>query len=521
MNPPYERMFSLFQESLNKKDCLFFLDAKYFMEELFDIVVIGSGMAGLSCASLLANEGLKVTVIEQNWLPGGCTSSYPRKGFVFESGATTLVGLDEHMPLRHLLNETGIQLDARRLDTPMQVVLPDGRMATRHQSLEEWIAEAEEVFGENGQRGFWELCFKLSRFVWETSLKQKAFPPSKFSDLLQMAKSASFKQFLYARYAFLSTYQLLEKFGLHGNSTFCRFVDEQLLITAQNTCKEVNALFGATALCYTNFGNYYVDGGLINLVNPIVSFLEQHGGELKLRTKVEKVKANGKGYQVSLKPAGKPSFSVLAQKVVFAIPINNVLEVFDGRLLPTVHRKLMKSVELNSAFQMGVALREKPKTGCLHHQVHLPEPLPFLGSKSIFVSFSHPEDLSRSKNGVGSVASISTHFPDPENRFLENKEELERIILDYLDEIGHIKKGDIVFYHSSAPKSWEKWTGRKWGFVGGYPQYMHIKPWKMLDARLDGKGAYICGDSTYPGQGIPGATLSGIIAFEKFKRDHL
>ena len=50
--------------------------------------------------------------------------------------------------------------------------------------------------------------------------------------------------------------------------------------------------------------------------------------------------------------------------------------------------------------------------------------------------------------------------------------------------------------------------------------YMGIKPWRMKDARLDGHGAYICGDSTYPGQGIPGACLSGIIAVEKLMADH-
>ena len=55
--------------------------------------------------------------------------------------------------------------------------------------------------------------------------------------------------------------------------------------------------------------------------------------------------------------------------------------------------------------------------------------------------------------------------------------------------------------------------------MGGYPQYMSVKPWRMIDGRLDGKGAYICGDSTYPGQGIPGACLSGIVGYEKMKVD--
>lgn len=64
-----------------------------------------------------------------------------------------------------------------------------------------------------------------------------------------------------------------------------------------------------------------------------------------------------------------------------------------------------------------------------------------------------------------------------------------------------------------------KWTNRKWGFVGGYPQYMNIKPWEMINGRILKNKAYLCGNSTYPGQGIPGACLSGVIAFEKWKCD--
>ena len=51
------------------------------------------GMGGLSAASLLSTDGKKVLVLEAGIHPGGCGSSYARKGYVFESGATTLVDL--------------------------------------------------------------------------------------------------------------------------------------------------------------------------------------------------------------------------------------------------------------------------------------------------------------------------------------------------------------------------------------------------------------------------------------------
>ncbi|RMG57261.1 MAG: FAD-dependent oxidoreductase, partial [Bacteroidetes bacterium] len=164
-------------------------------------LVIGSGMAGLSTAALLARDGFQVTVLEQNWLPGGCSSSYPRKGYTFESGATTLVGLDPQMPLRHLLDETGIEIPAWSLATPMQVRLDDGTLLTRYQDLEAWIAEAERVFGPEGQRAFWTYCYEVSRFVWETSLRQRHFPPSSLGDLWQAARHFQPRQLRFATLA--------------------------------------------------------------------------------------------------------------------------------------------------------------------------------------------------------------------------------------------------------------------------------------------------------------------------------
>ena len=230
------------------------------------VAVIGSGMGALSVAALLASKGHKPIIFEQNWQPGGCTSSYWRKGFVFEAGATTLVGLGKGMPLQYVLDQTGIKVEARKLQLPMQVHLSNGETINRYESLEDWVIEAERVFGRKGQRQFWNECFKVSEFIWSTSLKQKHFPPSKFQDLLKAAANLSLEQLMNVPNAFVSVQSVLIKYGLDKNKLFVEFVNEQLLITAQNHAVEVNFLFGATALCYTNFPNYYVDGGSLILL---------------------------------------------------------------------------------------------------------------------------------------------------------------------------------------------------------------------------------------------------------------
>ncbi|UPJ59290.1 NAD(P)/FAD-dependent oxidoreductase [Bradyrhizobium sp. 192] len=56
------------------------------IEGQFDALVIGSGMGGLSAASLLAQNGRRVLVLEQHNVIGGLTQSYTRKGYRWSVG---------------------------------------------------------------------------------------------------------------------------------------------------------------------------------------------------------------------------------------------------------------------------------------------------------------------------------------------------------------------------------------------------------------------------------------------------
>lgn len=75
-----------------------------------DVIVIGAGMGGLTAAALFAKDRRNITLLEASHVTGGCSSSYYRKGYVFESGATTLIGFDAHQPLAKLEALTGIRI---------------------------------------------------------------------------------------------------------------------------------------------------------------------------------------------------------------------------------------------------------------------------------------------------------------------------------------------------------------------------------------------------------------------------
>lgn len=315
-------------------------------------------------------------------------------------------------------------------------------------------------------------------------------------------------------WAFWTIQDILKKYGLDENQEFVDFVNEQLLITAQNFSGEVNVLFGATALCYTNFGNYIIYGGMIQMVKKLTDWLEEKGVAIQLKTKVESVSYENGNYLVKTNDG-----DFFCEKILFGIPFNNVLEIFpEAKLQRKYSKKILKADKLNSAFQIGIGFKrpEGFEPECLHHQVHLKEPLPGIDAASVFLSYSHPIDWYRAPLDK-MVASVSCHIPNPDPNNDIDKNALAEIVLNELDARGLIPKTAIEYFHVSGAAAWERWTERKYGFVGGYPQYKNIKSWQMTDARLDGRGAFICGDSAYPGQGIPGVVLSGINAFEKMR----
>ncbi|NEQ46293.1 MAG: NAD(P)/FAD-dependent oxidoreductase [Leptolyngbya sp. SIOISBB] len=98
-----------------------------------DVIVVGSGIGGLSCGALLARYGLDVVVCESHTIPGGAAHGFERDGFKFDSGPSLYSGLSyspSPNPLRQVLDAIGEEPEWKTYDT-WGCCLPEGTFDTQ------------------------------------------------------------------------------------------------------------------------------------------------------------------------------------------------------------------------------------------------------------------------------------------------------------------------------------------------------------------------------------------------------
>ena len=76
-----------------------------------NIVIIGSGIGGLSAGILLSLLNFQVTIVEKNPLPGGLMRSYRRAGIDCPVGVHYVGALGENEPLGKMFHVLGIPVD--------------------------------------------------------------------------------------------------------------------------------------------------------------------------------------------------------------------------------------------------------------------------------------------------------------------------------------------------------------------------------------------------------------------------
>jgi len=88
------------------------------MTEKYDIVIIGSGLGGLTCAYILSKFGYRVCLLEKHFQPGGNLQTFTRKGCKFNTGMHYVGSLGKGEVLHKFFNYLDLlsKVNVKRLD---------------------------------------------------------------------------------------------------------------------------------------------------------------------------------------------------------------------------------------------------------------------------------------------------------------------------------------------------------------------------------------------------------------------
>ena len=131
---------------------------------LVDVIVVGSGLAGLSCAALLSYCDKSTVVLESHDAPGGAAHTWERRGFHFESGPSLYSGfsMDESPnPLKNIFQIVGEDCEWITYDR-WGTVLPTGEKFAAKIGPEEFGDVLQQYGGEGAVEEFAALMERMT-----------------------------------------------------------------------------------------------------------------------------------------------------------------------------------------------------------------------------------------------------------------------------------------------------------------------------------------------------------------------
>jgi len=500
-------------------------------ENTYDVIIIGSGISGLTCASLLASlYQKKVLVLEQHGKLGGFTHTFKRKiKYEWDVGLHYVGSLQSGKPVRAFFDLiTAGQVHWQKMPDPYDVfVYPDLTFPLR---------EGEETVKQDLIHLFPEEEISIRRYFRDL---HKAVRWS-----VRYAAGLLLPHWLKGFAALLSKPGRRQATALTADYLDRHFHDERLkaILTSQwgdyglPPGQSAFVIHAMIVLHYIN-GAYYPLGGARKIAESILPVVEGKGGALLVRHRVTEILIEGnrvRGVRCSEKQGGE-----LREKEFFAdmvISAIGALSTYRNLLPAAIAAARLEELEKLpagiSSVSLYIGLRDDPAT---------------IGWKGenywLFDEFDH-DNLFAGRNDLlqGKVKLLYLSFPSKKNpdaaahtmeilafvdyqpfrawaaqpvkkrdeAYQELKERIARTMIEYVESRFSGFEALIDFYELGTPLTIEHYTAHPAGIIYGIPATPARFHSESIGFRTPVKNLYLTGSDT-SGHGITGAMMSGVL----------
>jgi phytoene dehydrogenase-like protein len=392
------------------------------------------------------------------------------------------------------------------------VHLPDGNLiprTTNQSHLEAYCA----AFGDDALR-FFEWQERTADALWDLAMRLPPWPPKSFLDVPGLVGTGLPWLLRWAAQAPALALDAVRPVAAHLNGAsdpLRLFVDAQLLISSQSTSEDVNALYGAAALDLPRRGVVQLDGGMGAIAETLVDVIRQHGGKVLYRKEAVRIRMRDNRPVLVTTKRGE---EFTADVVISNLTPWNTADLFEHSIPHPLTHLPAQPADGWGAFVVYVGLDGSGLNQGfpLHHQIVVGRPLG--EGNSVFASLSLEHDAARAPAGHRAL-TLSTHtvlydwwrlYKHDRPAYDARKEEMMDKVLSAAERAIPGLRSAARLILPGTPVTFQRFTRRKWGWVGGFPQTSLLR---AFSPRL-GENMWLVGDSIFPGQSTAAVALGGL-----------
>ncbi|MCS6960561.1 MAG: C-3',4' desaturase CrtD [Pseudanabaenaceae cyanobacterium SKYGB_i_bin29] len=478
------------------------------------VAVVGAGIGGLTAAALLAKEDYEVTVFEQAMVAGGCASTFRRRQFVFDVGATQVAGLEPGGIHNRIFQLLAVPLpEATICDPACAVFLPQETTPVNvwHDRVK-WHQERNKQFP--GSELFWQFLQDLFERSWRFQVRDPVLPPRNLWDLQQLLQALRWDTVGTMPYIFCTVGDALRGFGLHNDRRLRTFLDLQLKLYSQVNAEETALLYAATTLAVSQapLGLFHLQGSMQVLSDRLLFALAKYGGKIKYRHRVKEIKP-GKKLTLTIQQ-GQSFVEAEFDYVVANVTVQNLVRLLQLSPKHGYRQRVESLPNPWGAFVVYLGVKEAAvPADCPPHLQLLDS---YDTDRSLFVSVSKPGD---GRAPLGRRTIIASEFTPIDlwqevADYQEQKAFFTQRAIKQLNQFFNLE-GNIVHVEAATPRTFLRYTDRWAGIVGGVGMRVNTFGPFAFANRTPWEGLWLVGDSTHPGEGTAGVSYSAWTTFRQ------
>lgn len=498
----------------------------------YDAAIIGSGHNGLVAANYLADNGLKVIVLERRGIVGGATVTEEVIPGFRASACAYVAGMLHPTILRDMdLAQHG--LDLYQTEMGSANILRDGRHVFMYRDLSRTLRELEKVAPGEGD-ALAAFGLRMERFAALTGQWLLSTEPPSVDEVMRAFVDSGDGD-LFDEFFTLSVLDLLERYFssdiVKGLFTFLAMVGVSggprtpgwAYVYGHHASGEFNGHMGQFA---------FPRGGMGAIAEALATRVRSRGAVVRTNAAVEKVLVE-RGRTIGVLLAGGEQISA-GTVLSNADPRSTYLSLVDAKELPNEYTGHMKKFDdRGSMARVFLALDKLPDfVGCTPGEGPQHRGLTLLGAEvesferasdaqrygryaddfpiEFIIQSVHDDSLAPAGKHIMSTGIQQLPFELSDGTWDTHRAAFTDKVIDVIADYAPGIRESIIGTHTITPLDLE----REYGLPGGNIFHGALTLGQLYDSRPARgygsyrspiKGLYLCGSGAHPGGGVTGA----------------